>query len=219
MSKRQIIKQKRKTRARVNRILTILAFLVVVGLIATFFILNGQSKLQPRNIVDGLTAGDPNAPIKVVEYADFQCVACESAFISLEPDLVRKYINSGKVFFTFEPFSFLGPESFRAAEAAYCAADQNKFWELHDTLFENWAGENQGTFSDSNLFKFAKQIDFDQDLFKECFDSGKYVQKVLDKSDEAAAAGISSTPTYLVNGQVVPGYQLLDVLASLSNDQ
>ena len=70
MSKRQIIKQKRKTRALVNRVLTILAILVVVGLIATFFIVNGQSKLPTRTIVDGLTAGDPNAPIKVVEYAD-----------------------------------------------------------------------------------------------------------------------------------------------------
>jgi len=219
MSKRQIIKDKRKKRARVNRILTILAILVVVGLIATFFILNGQRTLPTRTIVDGLTAGDPNAPIKVVEYADFQCVACENAFIDLEPELVRKYINTGKVFFTYEPFSFLGPESFRAAEAAYCAADQNKFWEYHDLLFENWAGENQGAFRDSNLFKFAAKIDFDQTMFKECFDSGKYVQKVLDKREEGAALGINRTPTYLVNGQDVPANQLLDVLASLTSGQ
>ena len=219
MSKRQIIKEKRRKRARTNRILTILAILVVVGLIATFFIINGQSKLPTRTIFNGTTAGDPNAPIKVVEYADFQCVACQSAFIAIEPELVRKYINTGKVFFTFEPFSFLGPESFRAAEAAYCAADQNKFWEYHDLLFQNWAGENQGTFSDSNLNKFAGQIDFDQNAFKECFNSGKYVQKVLDKANEARALGVRSTPTFMVNGQVVPVYQLLDVLASLASGQ
>ncbi len=215
MSKRQIIKEKRKKRARVNRILAIVAILVVVGLIATFFILNEQTKLPTRTIVNGLTTGDPNAPIKVVEYADFQCVACQNAFITLEPDLVRNFINTGKVFLTYEPFSFLGPESFRAAEAAYCAADQNKFWEYHDTLFENWAGENKGAFSDGNLIKFASQINFDENLFKECFNSGKYIQKVLDKANEASSLGINSTPTYLVNGQQVPAYQLLDVLASL----
>lgn len=216
MSKRQIIKEKRKMRTRVNRILTILAIVIFGALIVTFFVLNGQSKLPTRNIVNGTSAGDPNAPIKVVEYADFQCPACQSAFIALEPELVRKYINTGKVFFTFESFSFLGPESFRAAEAAYCASDQNKFWDYHDLLFKNWAGENKGAFRDENLFKFASQINFNQNTFKECFDSGKYTQIIKDKADAAAVNGISSTPTYLVNGQAVQSYQLLDTLASLA---
>ncbi len=218
MSKRQIIKEKRKKRARVNRFLTILAILVVVGLITTFFILNGQRALPTRTIIDGLTAGDPNAPIEVVEYADFQCVACQNTFVIVEPDLVRKYINTGKVFFTYEPFSFLGPESYRAAQAAYCAADQNKFWEYHDLLFENWAGENQGAFSDNNLFRFAEQIDFDKETFKTCFDSGKYIQKVIEKAQAASAAGITSTPTFLVNGQRVNSIVLLDELARLSGE-
>ena len=216
MSKRQIIKERRRNRARMSRILTILAILVVVGLFATFFILNTQGKFPERKIVDGLTAGDPNAPIEVVEYADFQCPGCQSAFTFLEPEIIKKYINTGKVFYTFEPFSFVGPESFRATEAAYCASDQGKFWDYHDLVFSNWAGENQGAFSDNNLIKFASKIDFNQDAFETCFNSGKYTQKVLDKSAEISAAGITSTPTFKVNGQVVRSSELLDVLANLA---
>jgi protein-disulfide isomerase len=217
MSKRQIIKERRKKRAQTNRILIILGILAVIALFATFFILNAQGGFPERKIVDGLTAGDPNAPIIVVEYADFQCPACQNVFTILEPTIIKDYINTGKVFYTFEPFSFVGPESYRAGEAAYCASDQGKFWEYHDLLFKNWAGENQGAFSDENLFKFASQIDFNQDAFAECFNSGKYTQKVIDKASEASAAGITSTPTFLVNGQVVLSSNLLAVLDNLAN--
>jgi protein-disulfide isomerase len=217
MSKRQEFKERRKRKARTNRILTIVGILVVVALFVAFFILNAQGGFPERDIVDGLTAGDPNAPIVVTEYADFQCPACQKAFTTLEPVIIRDYINTGKVYYIFEPFSFLGPESYRAAEAAYCASDQGKFWDYHDLLFTNWAGENQGAFSDQNLLKFASQIEFDQDAFAECFNSGKYTQKVIDKGNEAAAAGITSTPSFLVNGQPISSSQLLAVLESLAN--
>jgi protein-disulfide isomerase len=217
MSKRQIIKEKRRARARTNRILTIVGILVIVGLFATFFILNSQSKFPERDLVDGLTTGNPNAPIQVVEYADFQCPSCQYAFTTLEPTIIKEYINTGLVYYIFEPFSFVGPESYRAAEAAYCSADQNKFWDYHDLLFTNWAGENQGAFSDEHLFKFASQIDFDQEAFADCFNSGTYTQKVIDKGEEIIAAGITSTPTFLVNGQSVSASNLLAVLGNLAN--
>jgi protein-disulfide isomerase len=216
MSKRQIIKEQRKKRARTNRVLTILGILAVVGLFALFFILNAKGKFPEREIVDGLTAGDPAAPIIVVEYADFQCPGCQNVFTYLEPEIIRDYINTGKVYYIYEPFSFVGPESYRATEAAYCAADQGKFWDFHDLLFTNWAGENNGAFSDENLFKFASQIDFDQEAFAECFNSGKYTQRVLDKNAEISAVGIQSTPSFTVNGQSVLSSQLLDVLAELA---
>jgi protein-disulfide isomerase len=216
MSKRQIIKERRIRRARTNRILTIVGILVIIALFVTFFILNTQGKFPERNIVDGLTAGDPNAPIVVVEYADFQCPYCQYVFTNIEPTIIRDFINTGLVFYIFEPFSFVGPESYRAAEAAYCASDQGKFWEYHDLLFSNWAGENNGAFSDVNLFKFAGQIEFDQDVFAECFNSGKYTQQVIDKGTEATSAGITSTPSFLVNGQVISASSLLSVLENLA---
>ncbi|MBN2257292.1 MAG: thioredoxin domain-containing protein [Anaerolineaceae bacterium] len=218
MSKRQIIKQRRKARERMNRILTLIGILLIVGLLATFFILNSQGKFPERKIVNGLTAGDPNAPIVVVEYADFQCPSCQYVFSAIEPVIIKDYINTGKVIYTFEPFSFVGPESYRASEAAFCAADQGKFWEYHDLLFTNWAGENQGAFSDKNLLKFASQIDFDQDAFTECFNSGTHTQTVLDKNDEITAAGITSTPSFMVNGQVVLASNILSVLESLAGN-
>ncbi|MRS02476.1 disulfide bond formation protein DsbA, partial [bacterium] len=110
-------------------------------------------------ITDGLTMGDPNAPIKLVEFADFQCPGCGSYWANTEPAVIKDYVETGKVFYTFSPFSFVGSfvqnnpydESIKAAEAAFCANDQGKFWEYRDYLFANQIGENQGAFSEKRL--------------------------------------------------------------------
>jgi cyclophilin family peptidyl-prolyl cis-trans isomerase len=110
--------------------------------------------------------------------------------------------------------AFLGEESQWAAEAAECAGEQEKFWEYHDTLFANQKGENQGAFSKDNLKKFAADLKLDTSKFNQCFDSGKYTDKIKKSNDDAAQLGVSSTPTVLVNGIYIPGQYLgaLDTL-------
>jgi len=102
------------------------------------------------------SVGDPNAPVKLVEVADFQCPACKSFSDNIEQTLLDNYVATGKVYFTYQTFSFLdeqsnGRESKAAAEAAYCAGDQNRFWDFHDMLYANWTGENVGDFTDRRL--------------------------------------------------------------------
>jgi protein-disulfide isomerase len=99
----------------------------------------------------------------------------------------------------------LGEESIWAAEAAECAADQDKFWEYHDKLFDSQNGENQGAFAKENLKMFAAEIGLDSGEFNECLDSGKHTQLVQADTALAQQIGVQSTPSFLVNGTPLIG--------------
>jgi protein-disulfide isomerase len=99
----------------------------------------------------------------------------------------------------------LGEESQWAAEAAECAADQDKYWEFHDYLFSHQSGENQGAFSKDNLKGFATDLGLDMAAFNQCFDSGKYTELIKEQASIAQQIGVSSTPTFVINGQGIQG--------------
>ncbi len=154
------------------------------------------------------TLGDPNAPVKITEYADFQCPYCMHYWQQTEPQIIEQYVKTGKVFYEYRSVgAFLGAESGAAAEAAYCAGDQGKFWEYHDTLFSHWTGENVGDFSEHNLQQYAASTGLDQQAFNDCLSSGKYAARVQQDVKDARAAGVSATPSFLINGQLLEGAQ------------
>jgi protein-disulfide isomerase len=99
----------------------------------------------------------------------------------------------------------LGDESIWAGAAAECAAEQDKFWEYHDYLFENWDGENRGTFSKEKLKGFAAEMELDTEAFNECVDSGRTEELVRMESKLASEIGVRSTPTFAVNGKPIQG--------------
>jgi protein-disulfide isomerase len=98
--------------------------------------------------------------------------------------------------------AFLSPESQTAAEASECAAEQDKFWEYHEVLFEN-----QASFSDANLRAFAQEIGLDTQAFNECLDAGRHRETVTTDTARARSLGVSSTPAFLINGQPMLGAQ------------
>ena len=155
--------------------------------------------------------GDPNAPVTIIEFGDFQCPFCGRFATSTEPQINEAYIQGGKVRFGYFNFAFLGQESNWAAEAAECASDQNKFWEYHDMLYSSQSGENQGAFNKDNLKKFAEDLGLDTSAFNECFDSGKYTQLIQEESSTASSIGVRSTPTFFINGQPLVGAQPFEV--------
>lgn len=162
---------------------------------------------SPRPNASANSMGDSNAPIQIVEFGDFQCPFCERHHVETEPFLISEYIETGKVHFTYRSagnwvseFSGSGnTESQDAAQAAYCAADQNKFWEIHDALFlNNRDVENQGSFSPRNLMNIAESINLDMAEFQNCFDSETYAERVQNDFDEALSLGVQGTPTFFV---------------------
>lgn len=186
---------------------------VVVGLVVFIAIFSrpGESFQVTRPIGQDFLPemGDPNAPVTVYEYADYQCPACAYFAKQYKPKIENDYIKTGRVRLVFKNFAFLGQESVWAAEAAYCAAEQGGFWAYHDKLFANQRGENRGAFSKPNLVRFARELGLKAEDFQSCLDSGRYRQKIQDELREGKAQGVNSTPSFIVNGQLVRGADYL----------
>jgi protein-disulfide isomerase len=153
--------------------------------------------------VDGRIAGEPDAIVSVVEWGDYQCPACAAFHREAKPMLIEEYVNTGEVSFEFRDFAFLGPESYKAAEAAWCAEDQGKFWEYHDTLYLNQGGENSGALSDSRLKDAASAVGLDEAQFNECFDNRVHEDDVISSYEDGSALGVNSTPTLVIDGELV----------------
>lgn len=228
MSKRQLRREQIRRKETRSRLLGIGLISVGALFLAFLFIYPnikpiGDIVAAPevnRAVVDFNTAGNPDAPIKIEEYSDFQCPYCRIFFENTEEMLMASYVADGTVYFVYRSFgTFIGAESAAAAEAAYCAGDQGKFWEMHDIIFANQTGENVGAYSDRRLVAFAEEIGLNMDDFNSCFDSGKYADMVEQDGKDGLLAGIQATPSFVlsyeVNGEtktrVIQGAQSYDV--------
>ncbi len=109
----------------------------------------------------------------------------------------------------------MGDESKFAAEAAECAADQDKYWEYHDLLWDKQGGENKGDFSKENLKAFAAQLGLNAGPFNECLDSGKYTELIATDTQIAQQIGVQSTPSFVLNGTPIVGAQPLAYFENL----
>lgn len=107
----------------------------------------------------------------------------------------------------------------RAAEAAECAGDQGGFWGYHDKLIQEWAGENQGAFSDTNLKRFAEELSIDTEAFISCFAGGRHEKKVQGDYLAAGKLGVNATPTVFINGRVLVGPQEYEVYRKIIDEE
>jgi protein-disulfide isomerase len=222
VSKRQARREQMQKRSQRQRLITIgiitIVAVFIVGSIA-YQLLKPAAAIQTVEVgthpkANDNALGDPNAPIKIEEFSDFQCPFCERWHKDTEPLLIQYYVETDKVQFTYRSMGNwvsgniggANTESQDAALAAYCAGEQNKFWEMHDYLFGNVIGENVGSFTDKRLTLMAQKIDgLDVNKFQSCYDSGKYESRVRQDLADGQAAGVTGTPafviTYTVNGQ------------------
>ncbi len=144
--------------------------------------------------------GNPDAPVTLVEFGDYQCHFCNVFFHSTEDDILKNYVETGKVRMIFKDYNIIGPDSISASHGAHCADDQGLFWEYHDILYSNWTGENNGWASSKNLVKFAQEIDLDMDEWSECIKNKPYSQIILTSNEDAKNLEITGTPTFFVIG-------------------
>ena len=121
--------------------------------------------------------------------------------------VLQSYIDSGKVNLVYKHSAFLGQESIWAAQAAECAADQGKFWEYHDLLFDKQNGENVGTFTKENLLSYAKELGLDTAKFEPCVKNDETLQRVVADTNEGRQVGVTGTPTFFINGKPLVGAQ------------
>lgn len=156
------------------------------------------TKISPVTGSDHIR-GDKSAKVTLIEYSDFQCPYCNK----LEPTLEKILIDyNGKVRLVYRSYPLISIHQYaqKAAEAGECAADQGKFWEMHDKMFAS-----QPALAVTNLKSYAKDLGLNQTQFDSCLDSGKYASRVNQQSTEAEAAGLTGTPGTFINNQFING--------------
>jgi len=161
------------------------------------------------SIDDDPIIGDPNAPITIVEFSDFQCPFCARFNAQTLPLILEEYIEQGKVKLVFRdfPIQSIHPNALPASVAAECANEQDKFKEMHDVLFEKQNEWNKLETAEAlSLFsQYAINMQLDQDTFESCLSSGKYIEEIKNDLDDGRDYGVSGTPGFFVGNDEI-GY-------------
>jgi protein-disulfide isomerase len=143
--------------------------------------------------------GNADAPVTIVEFADFQCPYCRKAEATLN-QLLTKYDGRVKLAYRDFPLSQIHDHAELAAEASHCALSQGKFWEMHDAMFADGAKLDEPA-----LIKSAGLLGMDQSSFESCLESGKYKATVQRDITAASQAGVEATPAFFINGEFLNG--------------
>jgi protein-disulfide isomerase len=157
---------------------------------------------------NGNAMGPSDAKVVVQEFADYQCPYCKQFHDTVLPQIVKQYLTDGLIRYEYHDFLVIddnvgGTYSLHAAEAARCASDQSRYWDYFNILFTNQGEEGSTAFSDARLEAFAASLGLDATSFNSCLTSGKYASAVSADSSLALSHGLNSTPSLLVNGQMV----------------
>jgi protein-disulfide isomerase len=183
-----------------------------------------QPPPQPTNVEVDITGsysiGDPNAPITIVEFTDFQCPFCQRHFAQTLPTLVEKYVETGMVQYVFKdfPLTQIHPQAFTAAEAARCAWDQEAYMEMHDMLFNTQAQWNGRDDAAAIFVTYAEQLGLDAAVFSECLTTHQHQEAVNTDLQYGINLGVRGTPSFTINGSFFSGAQSLDYFEQVISD-
>ncbi len=164
-------------------------------------------QLARRKPGDPTALGDPDAPVVLVAYSEFQCPFCGKFARDTEPTLIKRYVEPGTLRIEWRDFPYLGPESTAAAHAARAAGAQGKFWQYHDALYAEQVTPNSGALSDQHLVDVARSLGLDVARFRTDMTSDATAAAVQQDFAEGQAIGVTGTPAFLVNGQPIIGAQ------------
>lgn len=159
----------------------------------------------------GYLVGDPDAPVTLKIYADYQCPHCRNFATTIEPQLIADYVVTGKVRLEYLDFTVVGVptidaltddslESVQAAEAAMCAAEQDAYLPYRTALFAADVRPNSGALSDDNLIAIADGLGLDSARFTGCLENGTYEDAVIAFDYQAIDRGVEGTPSFSLNG-------------------
>ena len=198
-----------------KRFLALLALVAVVGLGALAWALTrpkaGVTTVDPNlppAQAEGYLLGSPSAPVQVIEFADFECPSCAQFATVTAPDIKTRLVNSGQISYRFYDFPL--PQhrnSIPASNAAACANDQGKFWEMHDRIFAGQFDWNtQATGNPKRFFEgYARELGLNVGEWETCYDSGKHLARIEANRREGERRMVNSTPTFVIGNRMIPG--------------
>ena len=223
-------KPKKKSQASKKQSLTpwlIGAGVLFVVLIVVTVLLSGptsSASIEPPDVDEGYinrtTLGDPDAPVTVEAWEDFLCPACGDWAREIEPKLIADYVESGDVKLEFHqfPLQMHAPGAQMGAQASECAADQNMFWPYHDRLFAEAASRGQAGFQLERLVDYANDLEMDEGIFRQCMISQEHRAAVDASVNQAVQMGLNSTPSILVNGQLMEPFNYNAIQAAIDSE-
>jgi protein-disulfide isomerase len=185
----QEIKTVRDGQRGIRREVQQLKFLLIVG--------SPVPPPVPKDIVIDIKGawarGEKTAKLTIVEFMDYQCPLCGRHFRDVLPQIERDYIGTGKVRYVLldYPGELVHPNAMKAAQAARCAGDQGKFWEMHDRLLAN-----QGALKPNDLPEHARALGLDVPRFEQCVDSDRFEDEIRSDIDTGLKAGVRATPSF-----------------------
>jgi len=158
---------------------------------------------------DALILGDPDAPVTIIEFSDYQCLFCVRHFQETWPQLQAEFVDTGRVWYVFKdlPITSIHPQAPQAHEAARCAGEQGAYWAMHDRLFAGqaeWAGRSDHV---ATFKGYAAELELETAAFDACLDSGRWAGAVNADLAEGAGLGVRGTPTFFINGYPLVGAQ------------
>jgi len=171
-------------------------------------------KITSPQINNAAVLGDPQAPITIFIFSDYQCPYCGKFYTESELLIRKNYVDTGKAKIVYKNLAFLGPESTAAANAAECAKDQGKFWAYHDAIFNievkemqtSGNNENTGNLTRDLFRNIASDLKMNVNDFLSCFDSQKYAAEIQSDVQEAnSLMDRASTPTIFIKGKIIQG--------------
>jgi protein-disulfide isomerase len=193
-----------------------LAVIAVVGIGAIAYVASrpkaAATTVEPAAVAagepQGYLLGKPDAPVQVIEFADFECPACGQFATLTEPDVKKRFVDTGLISYRFYDYPLpMHRNTWQASNAAACADEQGKFWEMHDMLFnqqDRWNG--QATSRPKGQFEgYAKAIGLDVAKWETCYDAEKYQSRIKANEQFAIKRGASQTPTFVIGNKMVGG--------------
>lgn len=185
--------------------------LAVILIVLLAFSFTNTTTTQPGQPLEGArSVGDENAPVVIVEYSDFTCPFCKRFYDDTYGLIKQNFIDQGLVRFVYKDFPVVGGQ--RAAEAGWCAHEQDRFFDYKDRIFQT-----PTQVSDSNLIAWAGELGLNVGQFEECLTTGRYQSNVAAERQEAINNGVRGTPGFLINGQLVSGAQPYNVFEQAIN--
>ncbi len=155
---------------------------------------------------DDYVYGNPDAPITIIEFSDYECPYCQRWHNEAWPQIKAKYGDQVRLIYRDFPLDTIHPNATAAAEAANCAGEQDQYYPYNELLFSG-----QKPLEPTTYEAYAELVDLDMDAFKTCVAERRYQQEVLDDLNYAGALGVRSTPTFFINGLAVIGAQPFEV--------
>ena len=222
------IREVRNASNRPKAFYWLLGIIGLIGVAALGYALT-RPKAGPRDVIEaadttgagaaqGYVMGNPDAPVKILEYADFECPSCGGFATITEPDVRKRIIDTGLASLTYYDFPLtMHRNTLAASNAAACADEQGKFWPMHDRIFDaqtEWNGE--ATDVPKPFFRrYAGEVGVDVARWEACYDARKYRKRIAANLADGIRRGVNSTPTFVIGSKMYPGSRSYDELKAL----